>query len=62
MKFILHLGPVVPASPAEREQLRPIAHRTDKIQLMLNEMVELAQLAEEVGFDIFERFGTSILF
>ena len=52
MKFILHLGPVVPASPTEREQLRPIAHRTDKIQLMLNEMVELAQLAEEVGFDI----------
>ena len=47
MKFILHLGPVIPASPAEREALRPIAHRTDKVQLMLDEMVELAQLAEE---------------
>ena len=52
MKFILHLGPVVPASPEERERLRPIAHRTDKIQFMLKEMVELAQLAEEVGFEI----------
>jgi alkanesulfonate monooxygenase SsuD/methylene tetrahydromethanopterin reductase-like flavin-dependent oxidoreductase (luciferase family) len=52
MKFILHLGPVVPASPEERERLRPIAHRTDKIQLMLDEMVELAQMAEEAGFEI----------
>jgi alkanesulfonate monooxygenase SsuD/methylene tetrahydromethanopterin reductase-like flavin-dependent oxidoreductase (luciferase family) len=52
MKFILHLGPVVPASPDERERLRPIAHRTDKIQLMLDEMVEIAQMAEDVGFDI----------
>jgi hypothetical protein len=33
MKFILHLGHVVSVSPTEREQLRPIAHRTDKIQL-----------------------------
>src|SRR5437868_1281140 len=52
MKFMLHLNPVVPASPEERERLRPIAHRTEKIQQMLNEMVELAQMAEELGFDI----------
>lgn len=52
MKFILHLGPVVPASPEERERLRPIAPRGEKIQLMLEEMVELAQLAEEAGFEI----------
>ncbi|MGH7879656.1 MAG: LLM class flavin-dependent oxidoreductase, partial [Candidatus Binataceae bacterium] len=50
MKFMLHLTPAVPASPIERERLRPIAHRTDKTQQMLDEMVELAQLAEEVGF------------
>jgi hypothetical protein len=36
MKFMLHLNPVVPASPAERERLRPIAHRTEKIQQMLH--------------------------
>lgn len=52
MKFILHLGPIVPATPTEREQLRPISHRTDRIQLMLDEMVAIAQLAEDLGFDI----------
>ena len=50
MKFMLQLIPTVPASPVERERLRPIAHRTEKIQQMLDEMVELAQLVEEVGF------------
>lgn len=53
MKFILHLGPVVPAdSNEERRALRPIAHRTDRIQAMLGEMVELAQLAEATGFEM----------
>src|SRR5260370_20000248 len=50
MKCMLHLTPAVPASPIERERLRPIAHRTDKTQQMIDEMVELAQLAEELGF------------
>jgi alkanesulfonate monooxygenase SsuD/methylene tetrahydromethanopterin reductase-like flavin-dependent oxidoreductase (luciferase family) len=52
MKFILHLGPVVPATPEERERLRPIAHRTERIQMMLAEMVELARIAEDAGFSI----------
>jgi alkanesulfonate monooxygenase SsuD/methylene tetrahydromethanopterin reductase-like flavin-dependent oxidoreductase (luciferase family) len=52
MKFMLHINPVVPATPEERERLRPIAHRTEKIQQMLGEMVGLAQLAEQLGFDI----------
>jgi alkanesulfonate monooxygenase SsuD/methylene tetrahydromethanopterin reductase-like flavin-dependent oxidoreductase (luciferase family) len=52
MKFMLHINPVVPASPQERERLRPIAHRTEKIQQMLQEMVELTQMAEELGFEI----------
>ncbi|MGO9267172.1 MAG: LLM class flavin-dependent oxidoreductase [Candidatus Binataceae bacterium] len=52
MKFILHLGPVIPATMEERERLRPIAHRTDRTQQMLDEMVELAQLAEQTGFEI----------
>ena len=51
MKFMLHLTPVVPATPEERERLAPIAHRTDKTQEMLEEMVDLAQFAEEVAFD-----------
>lgn len=52
MKFMLHINPVVPASPQERERLRPIAHRTEKIQQMLQEMVELTQMAEDLGFEI----------
>ncbi len=52
MKFIIHLGPVVPATPEEREQLRPIAHRTDKVQRMLDEMVDLARMADDAGFSI----------
>ncbi len=50
MKFMLQLVPTVPASPVERERLRPIAHRTEKIQQMLDEMVDLAQLVEDLGF------------
>jgi alkanesulfonate monooxygenase SsuD/methylene tetrahydromethanopterin reductase-like flavin-dependent oxidoreductase (luciferase family) len=49
---MLHINPVVPASPQERERLRPIAHRTEKIQQMLQEMVELTQMAEDLGFEI----------
>ncbi|MGH7966884.1 MAG: LLM class flavin-dependent oxidoreductase [Candidatus Binatia bacterium] len=52
MKFMLHLIPAVPASPSERERLRPIAHRTDKTQQMLHEMVDLAQMAEDLDFSI----------
>ena len=52
MKFILHIGPVVPASTSEREELRPIFHRTDKVQLMLGEMIEMAKLVEDCGFDV----------
>src|SRR5579885_896809 len=52
MKFILHLIPAYPATAEERERLRPIAHRTDKTQQLLDEMLELTQLCEQVGFDI----------
>lgn len=51
MKFILFLLPTVPGTLAERKRLRPIASRTDRWQEMIEEVTELAQLAEEVGFD-----------
>ena len=44
MKFMRRLNPVAPASPVERERLRPIAHRTEKIQQMLQEMIELTRM------------------
>ena len=51
MKFMMHLTPAVPATPEERQRLAPIAHRTDKTQELLEEMVDLARFAEEVHFD-----------
>lgn len=51
MKFILFLLPTLPGSLAERKRLRPLASRTERWQAMIDEVVELAQLAEEVGFD-----------
>ena len=57
MRFMYHLVPTIPATPQERERLAPIAHRTDKTQEMLEEMIDLAQLAEEVMKEQMEMFG-----
>ena len=38
MKVMFQLVPMAPASPIEHERLRPIAHRTEKIQQMLDEI------------------------
>ena len=51
MKFILFLLPTLPATLAERKKLRPLASNSEYWQTMFAEVVELAQLAEEVGFD-----------
>lgn len=50
MKFMYFFYPAVPATMDERGTLRPIARRTDRFQQMLDEIVELSQLAESVGF------------
>ncbi|MEW6299497.1 MAG: LLM class flavin-dependent oxidoreductase [Thermodesulfobacteriota bacterium] len=51
MKFMLFLLPTIPATLAERKKLRPIANHTDRWQMMFEEVVELARLAEDLGFD-----------
>ena len=54
MKFTI--GPLLPALPAtleEREKLRPIAHRTERWQRMFKEIVELARICDDLGFDAF---------
>jgi alkanesulfonate monooxygenase SsuD/methylene tetrahydromethanopterin reductase-like flavin-dependent oxidoreductase (luciferase family) len=51
MKFMYFFLPSIPATMEERRALRPIASRTDRWQRMIEEVVEIAQLAEEVGFD-----------
>jgi alkanesulfonate monooxygenase SsuD/methylene tetrahydromethanopterin reductase-like flavin-dependent oxidoreductase (luciferase family) len=51
MKFVFHILPAYPATPEERQRLAPIAHRTDKTQQMLDEMLDITQHCEDLGFD-----------
>ncbi len=52
MKFVLFPLPTVPAaSLEERKALRPISARTERFQMMIDEVTELAQMAEDLGFD-----------
>ncbi|UGS38981.1 LLM class flavin-dependent oxidoreductase [Capillimicrobium parvum] len=51
MKFNLFMLPTIPGSLADRERLRPIARNSDRWQMMLHEVRELAILADELGFD-----------
>jgi alkanesulfonate monooxygenase SsuD/methylene tetrahydromethanopterin reductase-like flavin-dependent oxidoreductase (luciferase family) len=53
MKFAVLSLPAIPASPEERKRLRPIAHRTDKWQQMIDENVELAQMLDDYGWDAY---------
>jgi alkanesulfonate monooxygenase SsuD/methylene tetrahydromethanopterin reductase-like flavin-dependent oxidoreductase (luciferase family) len=50
MKFMFFFYPGIPATLDEREKLRPIAARTENFQEMLSEIIELSQMAEELGF------------
>jgi len=51
MKFMYFFLPTIPATMDERRALRPIAMQPERWQRMIDEVVEIAQLAEEVGFD-----------
>ena len=51
MKFNLFLLPTIPATFEEREKLRPIGRNNDKYQELLKEVREIAQMAEDLGFD-----------
>jgi alkanesulfonate monooxygenase SsuD/methylene tetrahydromethanopterin reductase-like flavin-dependent oxidoreductase (luciferase family) len=51
MKFMYFFLPSLPATMEERRTLRPIGHHPERWQRMINEVTEIAQLAEEVGFD-----------
>jgi alkanesulfonate monooxygenase SsuD/methylene tetrahydromethanopterin reductase-like flavin-dependent oxidoreductase (luciferase family) len=50
LKFMFFFYPAVPGTLADRERLRPIAANTEKFQEMIDEIVQISQLAEEVGF------------
>src|SRR5437667_268410 len=51
MKFMYFFLPTLPATMDERQALRPLAMQPERWQRMIEEVVEMAQLAEEVGFD-----------
>jgi hypothetical protein len=51
MKFMYFFLPTIPATMEERKALRPIAHRPERWQQMIEEVVEISQFAEEVGFE-----------
>ena len=53
MKFVAISLPAIPASPEERKKLRPIGHRTDKWQQMLDENVTLAQMLDDYGWEAY---------
>jgi len=51
MKFMYFFLPTLPATMDERRALRPIASHPERWQRMINEVTEVSQLCEEVGFD-----------
>src|SRR6266700_8266772 len=51
MKFMYFMLPSLPATLEERKGLRPIAGHPERWQQMIKEVVEVAKLAEDVGFD-----------
>jgi alkanesulfonate monooxygenase SsuD/methylene tetrahydromethanopterin reductase-like flavin-dependent oxidoreductase (luciferase family) len=52
MKFMVFILPTVPATFEERERMRPIGRNNEKIQEMLEEVREIATLADDAGFDV----------
>jgi alkanesulfonate monooxygenase SsuD/methylene tetrahydromethanopterin reductase-like flavin-dependent oxidoreductase (luciferase family) len=51
MKFMYFMLPTLPATLEERKTLRPIASHPERWQQMIKEVVEVAQVAEDVGFE-----------
>ena len=51
MKFVYFFLPTLPATLEERSALRPIAMHPERWQQMINDVVEITQLAEDVGFE-----------
>ena len=51
MKFMFFFLPTLPATLEERRKLRPIANHTERWQKMISEVVEVAQMAEDLGFE-----------
>lgn len=53
MKVSVFAMPTIPATPDERQALRPVGRNTERYQMMLEEVREIAVLADELGYDAF---------
>lgn len=53
MKFLFFVLPTVPGTLEERERLKPIGRNIERYQQMLDEVRELAVMADDAGFDAF---------
>ncbi len=51
MKFMFFFYPGIPVTPAQRAAMRPVARNTELFQEMIDEVVELSQFVEDLGFD-----------
>ena len=52
MKFMLFVLPTVPGTLEDRKRLRPIGRNNERYQQMLDEIRQLAQFADDAGFDV----------
>jgi alkanesulfonate monooxygenase SsuD/methylene tetrahydromethanopterin reductase-like flavin-dependent oxidoreductase (luciferase family) len=53
MKISVFAMPTIPATPDERAALRPVGRNTERYQMMIEEVREIAVLADQLGYDAF---------
>ncbi len=53
MKFDILVLPTIPGTLEERSALRPIGRNNDRYQQMIEEVRQIALLADEMGIDAF---------
>jgi alkanesulfonate monooxygenase SsuD/methylene tetrahydromethanopterin reductase-like flavin-dependent oxidoreductase (luciferase family) len=53
MKVSVFAMPTIPATLKERRAMRPIGRNTERYQMMLDELREIAVIADDLGYDAF---------
>lgn len=52
MKFAMFILPTIPATLEERKELRPIGRNRERYQMMLQEVRDIAVMADDIGIDL----------
>ena len=58
MKFDIMVLPTVPGTLKDRAELRPIGRNNERFQQMIDEMRNVAIMADEMGIDAFSTPST----